>query len=158
QRKSQRARKFLSQPTLKAENPYTEEPDGAGYACAIKLQSGPVRRADRAFGIHLHPVDDGEKGRFLQTELFHRALERTGEGPRRPAVVEPLDFLAPRRKLAALSLERKVLVGDVVDIAAKGIDREDPIALHLGQKAHRPEERRSRRANTRRDRLAFALI
>ena len=59
----------------------------------------------------------------------------------RLALEDPRDLGPPFVKARLLFRQRQIAVGDVVDLAAEGVDREHRIATLRRQQPHRPVER-----------------
>ena len=61
-----------------AEDRDAEAADGRGDAVAIEIEGGAVRGDDRAFGIHLHAVDDGQEVGPVEAEGLDRRRPERG--------------------------------------------------------------------------------
>ncbi len=125
---------------IETEDPHRQPPHRARHPVAIKIELRPRRGANVGARIHFHPVDDGQEVVLLQPEGPHRLREVAGLGGR-VAPVERLDAAAPCRQRGEAQVARTGGIGDVVDLAAKSVDREHRLALGLGQDAHRRIER-----------------
>ncbi len=129
-----------------AEDAHREPPDRARHAVAIKVEHcrGSARRSASRASISM-PSTRARKSSCAQPVLRGDRGEHAGERQRRMAGEERGHFRAPLRERRELRLGRVVAVGDVVDDAAKGIDREHRIAPRRRQQPHRPIERACRR-------------
>src|SRR5216683_2782534 len=83
----------------------------------------------------------------------HRVAQRARDEMARVPGIKRVDLRVPGGECRLLVLGRASIVGDVVELAAEGIDRVHPVAAVFWQEPHRPIERAARR----RDPLANAL-
>ena len=115
---------------------------GAGDPVAVEVQFFQRRRVDVGFRVHFHAGDDGDEiGAAQIVSLRPRSASARDSGRRGAPFVKRVDLAPPSVQRRQLGFGRVGAVGDVVDLAAKGVDREHGLAPRLGQKAHRPIER-----------------
>ena len=110
-----------------AERAHRQPADGTCHTVAIKIERGPIGRHHNCFGIEFHAVDHGQKIRFAQSETMRRRKQHARRRIVRHAARQCADLGTPRRQIGALHLDRRRLVGDVIDQAAKRVN-----AIHGG--------------------------
>src|SRR5690349_17983580 len=86
--------------------------------------------------------------------MLDRVAQRPRDDVARPTGIERINLLAPARECGELVLHRPLVIGDVVDLAAKGINRVHSVPAFLRQEAHRPVERSLRSLRPLPDRFA----
>ncbi len=124
-----------------AEDADRQPADGAGDAVAIEIEDVIGRRDDIGVHIHLHAVDHRQKVVLAQAEAAHRLGQEAREAGGL-AGIEGGEIGAPRVELAAaLRLVDAGLVGDVIHLAAEGVDVEHGRTLGRRQHPHGGVER-----------------
>jgi hypothetical protein len=126
--------------TVHAEDPVGQPPDRAGHVVAIGLQRRHVGHAHARRGVDLHPLDDGQEILALQPVCSGRVLQRVTDKRFGLAAEQPGDLLAPGGEAVSLLRRRGRIVGDIVDLAAEGVDGVHRLALGARQHAHGPVE------------------
>ena len=86
--------------------------------------------------------------------MLDRVAQRARDDDGAAARIERVDLLAPARECGELVLHRPLFVGDVVDLAAKRINRIHSVPAFPRQEAHRPVKRRLRSLHPLPDRFA----
>ncbi len=125
-----------------AEDVDAQAPDGAGHPVAIDIEGGARRCLDRAAQIHLHAIDHGDEVGLLQIKLRHRRQKRFGDGVFGLIDEQLVDLAAPGHETdPAIFHGHAVVIGNIVHLAAKGVDGENGVASLFRQKTHGPIER-----------------
>ena len=119
-----------------AEHPHRQPPDRAGYAVAIQVERGEIRRADILRHVHFHAIDDGQKILALEAKPLNRR-DVVAQPRRRMALIQRVDVVAPLLKRGQPLRPRTLGIRDVVDLPAKTVDLEHRLALVARQNSHR---------------------
>src|ERR1700730_16057587 len=141
-----------------AKDMHREMADGARDTGTIKVEHREIRGPNVFPGIHLHPVDNRQKIMSAQAIAQRRLAQCRGYEKMRPPTIESVDLLAPYGESGELVLHRPVVIGDVVDLAAEGINRIHPVATILRQQPHGPVERATGRLDPMPDGFAQRVV
>ena len=143
QRAAEMMGEFEARPVVHAEHLDRQPPHRARHAVAIKIEDDEIGRDDVLRHIHLHAVDHGEEILLAQAiardrVLQERALDRRASGIERVEIAPPFG-----ERGEAFLARADAVVGDVVDHAAEGIDREHRLAFGARHQPHGGIERAS---------------
>src|SRR5712671_1968461 len=141
-----------------AKNVHREMADRARNTRAVEVEHRETGRPNVFPGIHLHPVDNRQKIMSAQAIAQRRLAQCTGYEKMRPPTIESVDFLAPYGESGELVLHRPVVIDDVVDLAAEGINRIHPVAAILRQQPHGPVKRGTGRLDPMPDGFAQRVV
>ena len=130
-----------------AENGHAQPADGGGHAVAIEIKRGAVWCDDRPLGIHLHAIDHCQEVGALQAKFRDSRAECSGDEGGGIAGIQPVDLATPLGQTGPPLVEVRLVVGNVVDGAAKGVDGEDRFPTPRRQQSHGPVERGAGRQN-----------
>src|SRR5262249_42151454 len=128
-----------------AENMDREMADGACDARTVEVEPCEIGSANFLARVHLHAVDHGEKIAATQPIAQYWPTQRRADEVVRMSRIESIDLLAPGGEGGEFVLDRPLAIGDVVDLAAKRIDRVHPVPAVPRQEPHGPIERGSGR-------------
>jgi hypothetical protein len=110
-----------------------EESEDAGHAMTVELERGEIE-VTRLLQVHRHAVDDRRELVRRQRKLANHGNQRLRHRMLRRAVECARNLLPPPCKLDARHTRIGHLVHDVVDLAAKCVERRDGAAPWRGQK------------------------
>src|SRR5215472_2653626 len=138
QRAAERVGNIVGSIARIAENMDREMADGACDARTVEVEPCEIGSANFLARVHLHAVDHGEKIAATQPIAQYWPTQRRADEVVRMSRIESIDLLAPGGEGGELVLDRPLAIGDVVDLAAKRIDRVHPVPAVPRQEAHRP--------------------
>ena len=156
QGEAERCRQPVADLGPQAEDAAAQPSHGAGDPVAVLQQVGPGGEPQRFRRVRFHAVDDGLKIGLGQTEMGDRFGQGDGDRILGLPRIEGVDFVPPAGQFALFHVERIGVVGNVVDDAAEGVDREHGVPLLPRQEPHGPIEGRARGAHDRFDMFAGA--
>ncbi len=133
---AQMMRQIEARPLVHAEDLDGKTPHGAGDPVAVKIEGGEIGRDNIFRHVHVHPVQDGEEILQPQAVMRHRRCQEAHllGGL---AGIKPTQIGAPLLQLfMPLGPRADAIIGDIVHLAAEGIDREHRVAFFLRHQPH----------------------
>ncbi len=136
-------RQFEARPIVHAEHLDGQPSYRARHPVAVKIENHQIRRDDVLCHIHFHAVDHGKEILLAQAIARHRVLQERALD-RRSSGIERVEVAAPFGERGESVLARAdSVIGDVIDHAAEGVDREHRLTFRARHQFHGGIERAS---------------